>query len=87
MEEMLSQFTGYGVIGVISYKLFTTFLNEKKEDKDAYKAELQQLREMYREELSKDRELYQSSMQMIVSKLEHIEDDIIKIKDSIDFKR
>lgn len=86
MEEMLTQFTGYGVVGVISYKLFVTFLTEKKEDKDAYKAELQQLREMYREELSKDRELYQSSMKMIVNKLEQIEDDIVKIKENIDFK-
>jgi len=87
MEEMLAQFSGYGVIGVISYKLFTTFLTEKKEDKEAYKAELQHLREMYREELLKDRELYQTSMQMIVNKLEHIEEDIVKIKETIDFNR
>ena len=82
MEEMLASFSGYGVIGVITYKLFTTFLTEKKEDKEAYKNELNQLREMYREELRQDRELYQNSMSLIVSRLENLEiriEEITKI--------
>lgn len=85
MEEMLSQFTGYGVIGVISYKLFSTFLNEKQSDKEAYKEELKELRTMYREELKQDRELYQNSMSLIVGKLENLEEKISEIEKNINF--
>lgn len=86
MEEMITQFAGLGVTGIVAYKLFTTFLAEKKDDKEAYKAELKELRVMYREELAKDRELYQDSMRMIVSKLDNLEQDIVEIKEKIDFK-
>ena len=87
MEEMLTQFAGFGVTGVVAYKLFVTFLAEKEEDKKAYKSELKELRDMYREELAKDRELYQVSMRMIVNKLEILEQDIVEIKENIDFNK
>ena len=87
MEEMMTQFAGFGVTGVVAYKLFITFLSEKEDDKKAYKSELKELRIMYREELSKDRELYQASMSMIVGKLEALEKDIIEIKENIDLNK
>ena len=86
MEDLIAQFAGYGVTGIVAYKLFITFLSEKEEDKKTYQAELKELREMYREELSKDRELYQSSMALIVSRLENLETDIQEIKENIEKK-
>ena len=84
MEEMFAQFTSYGVTGIVAYKLFTTFLSEKKEDKEAYKSELKYLRDLYREELSQDRLMYQESIKMIVDKLDSLEQDIVHIKKSMD---
>jgi hypothetical protein len=86
VEEILAQFTGYGVTGIVAYKLFVTFLSEKEEDKKAYKAELKELRELYKVELSKDRELYEESMKLIVNKLEALERDIVEIKENIEKK-
>lgn len=84
MEEMFTQFSSLGVCGILSYKLFTTFLSEKKEDKEAYKNELKYLRDLYREELSQDRLMYQESIRMIVDKLDNLEQDIVHIKRSMD---
>ena len=86
MEEILGMFTGYGVTGIVAYKLFVTFLAEKEADKKAYKTELTELRNLYRSELSKDRQLYEDSMKLIVSKLEALEKDVIEIKENIEKK-
>lgn len=83
MEESITFFTSLGAVGIIAYKLGTTFLQEKKEDKEMYRQEIKENREMYKQELEKDREIYIKSIESVVTRIERVEDDVTEIKEAI----
>lgn len=98
MEEMVKEFASLGLIGVIGWLLFSTFLQERKtaneETKntiDYLKNEIVQGRNLYKEELEKDRQVYVNSISKITdsisqmtTRIDTIEDDVKEIKDRLD---
>lgn len=98
MEEMVKEFASLGLIGVIGWLLFSTFLQERKtaseETKstiDYLKSEIAQGRNLYKEELEKDRQVYVNSISKITdsisqmtTRIDTIEDDVKEIKDRLD---
>ena len=98
MEEIVKEFASLGIIGVIGWLLFSTFLQERKnaseETKntiDYLKSEISQGRNLYKEELEKDRQVYVNSISKITdsisqmtTRINTIEDDVKEIKDRLD---
>ena len=98
MEEMVKEFASLGIIGVIGWLLFSTFLQERKnaseETKntiDYLKSEITHNRNLYKEELEKDRQVYVNSISKITdsisqmtTRIDNIEDDVKEIKDRLD---
>lgn len=98
MEEMVKEFASLGIIGVIGWLLFSTFLQERKnaseETKntiDYLKSEIAHGRNLYKEELEKDRTVYVNSISKITdsisqmtTRIDNIEDDVKEIKDRLD---
>ena len=90
MEELMNSVASMGVVGVFGGVLFKTFLEEKKQDKEHFRAENKAIRELHKEELEKDRAIYiesidkiTSSIGKITSKIDSIEDDVKEIKEHI----
>ena len=98
MEEVVKEFASLGIIGVIGWLLFSTFLQERKnaseETKntiDYLKSEITHNRNLYKEELEKDRQVYVNSISKITdsisqmtTRIDNIEDDVKEIKDRLD---
>lgn len=98
MEEVIKEFASLGIIGVIGWLLFSTFLQERKnaseETKntiDYLKSEITHGRNLYKEELEKDRQVYVNSISKITdsisqmtTRIDNIEDDVKEIKDRLD---
>lgn len=98
MEEVIKEFASLGLIGVIGWLLFSTFLQERKnaneETKntiDYLKSEITHNRSLYKEELEKDRQVYVNSISKITNsisqmttRIDTIEDDVKEIKDRLD---
>lgn len=98
MEEVVKEFASLGIIGVIGWLLFSTFLQERKnaseETKntiDYLKSEIAHNRNLYKEELEKDRQVYVNSISKITdsisqmtTRIDNIEDDVKEIKDRLD---
>jgi hypothetical protein len=83
MESIVNEFLQYGVLGIGVFALGSTFLKEKKEDKELYRQEIKETRELYKQELDKDREVYINSINSVVTRIESVEEDVKEIKDAI----
>lgn len=98
MDNFVNDFASLGLIGIIGWLLFSTFLQERKTANEEtrntityLKQEISTSRELYKSELEKDREVYvesiskiTNSISEITSRIDNIEEDVKDIKDKLD---
>ena len=76
MEEMITQFTSLGAVGLIAYTLFKNTLDEKKEDRELYRKSVETF-----SEVSKN---YAESISSLSLRVENVEEATERIENKID---
>lgn len=79
----MNSFTSLGVVGIIAGILFKKFLEDSKNDKEYFRAELKASRDLYQEELKKDREIYIESIEKITNSVNNLNAEVDVIKTDI----
>ena len=76
MEDMITQFTSLGAVGLIAYHLFKNTLDEKKEDRELYRKSVETF-----SEVSKN---YAESMSSLSLRVENVEEGTNRIENKLD---
>ena len=76
MEEMLSQFTSVGAIGVIAYYLFKNTMDEKKEDRELFRKSV--------ETFTDTSKTYAESIASLTVRVENVEEGIERIENNLE---
>ena len=76
MEEMITQFTSLGAVGLIAYTLFKNTLDEKKEDRELFRKSVETF-----SEVSKN---YAESITSLSLRVENVEEVTERIENKID---
>ena len=87
MEEFVSQFSSFGVVGIIGYLLLKKYLDDSKEDRRIQQEERKEDREMFKQSVdnfTKISKEYVDSINKLTTRVENVEDNTKRIEEKLD---
>ena len=87
LEQMMQEFAGYGIIGLIGGYLFITFMKERTEERKINLENQKQDRDLFRksvETFTETSRTYAESMSSLTIRVENIEESNERIEHKLD---
>lgn len=87
MEQVLTEFAGLGIVGIIGGYLFTTFMKERSEERKISLENQREDRELYRksvETFTETSKAYIESIGSLTARVENVEESSERMESKID---
>lgn len=87
MEQIITEFAGLGIVGLIGGYLFTTFMKERAEERKINIENQKEDRELFRksvETFNKTSKTYAETIGSLTVRVENVEEGIIRTEDKVD---
>ncbi|MDB8805002.1 hypothetical protein [Romboutsia sp. 1001216sp1] len=87
MEQMITEFAGLGIVGLIGGYLFTTFMKERAEERKVNMENQKEDRELFRksvETFTETSKTYAESITSLTIRVENVEDGITRTESKVD---
>lgn len=87
MEQMIQEFTGLGIVGVIGGYLFTTFMRERAEERKVNMKNQKEDRELFRksvETFTETSKTFAETIGALTVRVENVEEGVSRTENKVD---